>query len=131
MNILIDIFQLVKKELQLELRQKYAIGGILLYVLSTIFLVFTAAIKIQPQMWGVIYWIIILFAAVNALLKSFVQENGQRQLYYYTMLDPVTLWISKFIYNVVLMFFIGVLTYLIYTFFVGNPVKDFTLFLVF
>ena len=77
-----EIKQLVIKDIRLELKQKYAINGILLYIVSTIFMCSLAFEKIiEPVVWNALFWVIMLFAAVNAVSKSFVQENSGRQLY--------------------------------------------------
>ena len=94
-----QFFELLRKEFLLEWREKYAIGGILLYVISTVFVVFLsfANAPINPLVWTVLLWIIILFAAINAVVKSFIQESGSRQLYYYTLLDPYQVLFSKMV----------------------------------
>jgi heme exporter protein B len=118
-----EILFLLKKEFTLEWRQKYAIGGILLYVVSTIFVVYITLIKIQAREWNALFWIISLFAAVNALVKSFIQENGARQLYYYQLANPSAVLLAKMIYNIILILIINVLTYVLFSFVTSNPVK--------
>lgn len=109
-----QFFELLRKEFLLEWREKYAIGGILLYVISTVFVVFLsfANAPINPLVWTVLLWIIILFAAINAVVKSFIQESGSRQLYYYTLLDPYQVLFSKMVYNFLLLLLLGFLAYL-------------------
>ena len=111
--------------MRLEWRQKYAISGVLLYVLSTVFIIYISMINVQPQVWNVLFWIIILFASVNAILKSFVQESGQRQLYYYQLTSPTAIILSKIIYNALLLGLLSVLTFMAFGFVAGNPVKDY------
>ncbi|MEY4903844.1 MAG: hypothetical protein RLZZ292_1659 [Bacteroidota bacterium] len=125
-----EIFFLLKKDLTLEWRQKYAISGILLYVFSTIFVVYTSFIRVQPNVWNVLFWIILLFASVNAIVKSFVQENGNRQLYYYQLANPTAVILSKIIYNSLLLLLLSFLTYGLFSLVVGNPVKDYTQFFI-
>lgn len=125
MGISREIILLVKKELSLEFRQKHAISGILLYVLTTVFIVYVSFVQIQPQVWNTVYWIIILFAAVNALLKSFSRENTQRGIYYYTLTSPYSVLISKILYNFLLLFVLSVISYIGLSFVSGNPVRHF------
>ncbi len=125
-----EIFFLLKKDLTLEWRQKYAISGILLYVFSTVFVVYTSFIRVQPNVWNVLFWIILLFASVNAIVKSFVQENGNRQLYYYQLANPTAVILSKIIYNSLLLLLLSFLTYGLFSLVVGNPVKDYTQFFI-
>jgi heme exporter protein B len=120
---------LIKKEFLLEFRQRYALSGILLYVISTVFVVYSAAIKIQPPVWNVLFWIILLFASVNAVAKSFVQENGNRQLYFYQIADPVALVLAKIVYNFCLLLVIGTLAFGAFSLVAGNPVKNSALFM--
>lgn len=124
MNLFREIRTLITKDLLLELRSRYAIGGILLYVFSTIFIVYTAFINVQPQTWNAVFWIIALFASVNAILKSFVQENSSQQLYYYSLVSPLAVVLSKIIYNILLLLVLNLLTWLALGFVAGNPVKD-------
>ncbi len=121
---------LIAKEFLLEWRSKYAIGGIILYVLSTIFIVYNGFIRVSPQTWNPLFWIIVLFTSINAITKSFVRENGQRQLYYYTITNPVAVIFSKIIYNSVLLIGLNLLTYTIFGIVTGDPVKDKTLFFI-
>ena len=72
MNLAKEIYFLLRKELVLELRMGYALGGILLYVLSTVFIIFSSFVQLPSQTWNILFWIILLFAAVNAITKSFV-----------------------------------------------------------
>ena len=123
-----EIIELLKKDLLLEWRQKYAIGGILLYVISTVFIVFIVSVDIPKAIWNILFWIICLFAWVNAIVKSFVQENGGRQLYYYQLAHPIAILLSKIIYNILLLFFLITLTYIAMTVVYESPVVKQTLF---
>lgn len=124
MNIFTQILFLLRKEITLELRQRYAICGILLYVLSTVFIIYISFQNISPQVWNVLFWVIMLFASVNAVMKSFVQESGYRQLYYFQLLHPIAILLSKMLYNALLLLMLGTLTFLALAFIAGNPVKD-------
>jgi heme exporter protein B len=121
---------LLRKEFLLEFRQRYAISGILLYVCSMVFVVYVASVKVAPPVWNVLFWLIVLFASINGVVKSFVQESGNRQLYYYQLADPVDLLLAKIIYNTLLLLVLSALAYVIYGLIAGNPVKDLSLFIL-
>lgn len=123
MSIFQEIGYLLQKEILLEWRQKYAVSGILLYVVSTVFVVFLSTMDIGPQVWNILFWIIVLFASVNAIVKSFVQENSNRQLYYYTLANPIAIICSKMLYNIGLLFVLAILSYGAMTVVAENPVK--------
>ena len=124
MNLFNEITFLLKKEITLELRQKYALGGILLYVASTIFVVKLSFLKAEPDVWNALFWIISLFASLNAVVKSFVQENSARQLFYYQLANPTAIILSKILYNIVLLLVINILSFIVLGLMVGNPVQD-------
>ena len=124
MSILKEAGYLLQKDLKLELRSSYAISGILLYVFSTIFIVYISFRKMQPDVWNTMFWIIILFTSVSAIVKSFVQENSSRQLYYYGLANPVSIILSKILYNIILLLLLSLLTWGAFSLVAGNPVKD-------
>ena len=122
------LLTLLHKEFLLEFRQRYALSGIILYVFSMVFVVYIASIKVQPQVWNVLFWLIVLFASINAVVKSFVQESGARQLYYYQVVDPSMLLFAKILYNILLLLTLSTLSFGAYSLVAGNPVKDMPLF---
>ncbi len=124
MDLFSQIKFLIRKEMVLEWRSKYAINGILLYVVSTIFVCYLSFRKTDPVTWNALFWIIMLFASVNAISKSFVQENRGRQLYYYTLASAQAIILSKIIYNVLIMLLLSVVAIGFYSLVFHNPVGD-------
>ena len=124
MSLLKELTFLLRKEILLEWRQKYAISGILLYVFSTVFIVYVAFVRVEPNVWNTLFWIIILFASVNAITKSFVQESGNRQLYYYTLANPIAIILSKILYNTFLLLLLSLLAWASFSLVADNPVKN-------
>ncbi|SHM53955.1 heme exporter protein B [Cyclobacterium lianum] len=129
-----EIILLIRKEMVLEWRQKYAINGILLYVISAVFITYLSMGvgqgNLSVPVWNALYWIIILFSAVNAVAKSFVQEHQARQLYYYMIASPEAIILSKTIYNTLLTLILAVLGYLVFGVVFGNPVADKPMFIL-
>ncbi len=125
MNFLTEVRQLFLKELRMEWRRRYALSGVLLYVLSTVFVVYTiVGEKTGGVVWVALFWIIVLFASVNAIAKSFVQESEQRQLYYYTLASPSAVIFAKMLYNSLLLMFIASLSYGAFSLVMENPVQE-------
>jgi len=123
-------WDLLWRDWVLEWRTRYALSGIVLYVLATVVLVYSALVDIRPQVWNAMFWVIVLFAAVSAIVKSFVQESQARQLYYYSLVHPLALLAAKMIYNSVLLFVLSLLSWLLLALLTGNPVKDTGLFVL-
>ncbi|MDH3709946.1 MAG: heme exporter protein CcmB [Cyclobacteriaceae bacterium] len=132
--LLKEVSLLLKKEFVLEIRQKYALNGIILYLASTIFICYLSfnlmPNQLQPLTWNALFWIIILFTAVNAVAKSFLQESGGRLMYYYTLASARGIIISKIIYYTLLLVLLGLTGYLFYSLVLGNPVQNKGLFLL-
>jgi heme exporter protein B len=124
MKLFTQIKFLILKEIILEWRSKYALNGILLYVVSTIFVCFLSFKQTDPVTWNALFWIIMLFASVNAIAKSFVQENRGRQLYYYTIASPQAIILSKIIYNVLLMILLATVAIGFYSIVFRNVLGD-------
>ncbi|MEO6904633.1 MAG: heme exporter protein CcmB [Bacteroidia bacterium] len=126
-----EIKFLIAKEVKLEMRNKYALGGILLYVVSTVFVSYLCFKKIvTPATWNALFWIILLFASINAVAKSFIYETRGRLLYLYTLASPEAVIISKIIYNSFLLSFLSALCLVVYSIFIGNLIQDYLLFIV-
>src|SRR6201990_1292098 len=117
MKLVNETWYLLKKEILLEWRSKYAFNGVLLYVVSTVFICYIS-FNLTPGfsgsngykvVWNVLFWIIMLFASVNAIAKSFMQESKSRLLYYYSIASPRAIILSKTFYNVLLMSLLSLL----------------------
>jgi len=127
-----EIVALVKKEFLMEWRQKYALSGLLLYVLSAVFVSYLSfGLRLpEPITWNALFWIILLFSAINAIGKSFQQEREGRFFFYYQLAGPVAIIVSKMIYNSLLMLFLAFLGYLVFATVLQNPVQDQGMFLL-
>lgn len=130
MHLLHQVKYLVKKELVLEWRSKYALNGVLLYVVSTVFVCFLSFVSVVPVTWNALFWIIMLFASINAVSKGFLQESKGRQLYIYTLASPLALIISKTIYNVLLMMVLTIIALVFYMLVFGYVPQDLWLYIV-
>ena len=119
-----QIFELIKKELLTEWRQRYALNGMVLYLVSTIFVCYMSfnlkAGTIDAITWNALFWIIILFASVNTVAKSFIQESEGRQLYFYSIASPEAIVLSKIIYNVLLSVILASVGLIIYSVVMSN-----------
>jgi len=130
MSLIKEIKYLLLKDIQLEWRQRFGFSSILLYVVITIYIVYISLVEISPQTWNGLLWIILLFTAVNAIAKSFMQESKERLLYYYTIASPQSIILAKMLYNVLLMLLMSFIGWGIYGLIVGNPVHDFGIFII-
>ncbi len=119
------------KEFTLEWRNRYALNGLLLYVISTVFVCYLSFRQVlSVPVWNALFWIIMLFASINAVGRSFIQEHKGRLLYFYTTCSPQAFVLAKMAYNAIIMWVIALLAYVIYSLFIGDLVQDHLMFFV-
>lgn len=107
------------------MRQQYTLYGILLYVASTIFVVYLSMGQPEDTVWNGLFWVIQLFVCVNAVAKSFLAEGRGRMLYFYTIAGPVDFVLAKLLFNLILMLVMSLLSLLIFSLLLGNPLHNF------
>lgn len=124
------IITLFRKDLLLEIRQQYSFYGILLYIGATIFVLYMAIEDPETNVWNGLFWVIQLFICINAVAKSFLQENKGRLLYFYSVVSPSGFVLAKLLFNSLLMLVMSLLSLALFGLFLGNPVKDYGSFIV-
>lgn len=122
MKSLRHIYSLFKKDLLLELRQQYNFYGILLYIGATIFVLYMAIEEPEAKVWNGLFWVIQLFICINAVAKSFLQESRNRMLYFYSIAGPRDFVLAKLLFNSLLMLVMSLLSLLLFSLFLTNPV---------
>jgi heme exporter protein B len=126
-----QLVHLIKKEFTLEFRQKASLGGILVYVVATIFISALSFNKIiAPAVWNALFWIIFLFSAITICGKSFSREGGGSALNNYVLYKPLVFISSKLIYNFIFLFAVSLITLFFYSWFIGYLVDNIALFIL-
>ena len=123
-QIMNKIFALLKKDVLLEFRQQHTFYGILLYIASTVFVLYLSIENPDLNVWSGLFWVIQLFICVNAVAKSFLQEGKGRMLYFYTLSSPTQFIVAKILYNILIMSVMSLLSLVLFSIFMGNPVNN-------
>ncbi|MBS1505274.1 MAG: heme exporter protein CcmB [Bacteroidetes bacterium] len=122
------LLELIRKEFKLELRRKSVVAGLGLYLFSMVFISYLAfALKqnlITPLVWSALFWISILFTAINSVAKSFIGEKRGMDIYYYTIASPVDFLLSKILYNFFLCLIMALTGYFLFTLFLNDPIEN-------
>jgi heme exporter protein B len=120
-----QVWALFYKDVLLEFRQKHSFYGVLLYMASTIFVLYLSLSDVpETAVWNTLFWITQLFIGINAVAKSFLQENKGRNLYYYSLTSPVRFIASKLIFNTLFMLLMSITSLFLFAVFLGFPVED-------
>lgn len=123
--MILRIGALLKKDILLELRQQHTFYGILLYIASTVFVLYLSMPESPDgNVWNSLFWVIQLFVCVNTVAKSFLQESRGRMLYFYSIASPVEFIIAKLLFNTILMIIMSMVSLLLFFSFLDNPVTD-------
>jgi heme exporter protein B len=127
MNTFSQIGAVFMKDLRSELRSRYALNAILAFVGSSLLLLLFALnvdqLAAGPQ--SGILWIIILFAALLSLSRSFVSETEQNTFSLLRLHAAApAVYGGKLLYNFVFTFAINVVVFILYLFLLGIAPSD-------
>lgn len=133
MSLWQEVKWLVWREAVQEWRQRAALNGLLLYVGGATYICYLSVGArggtVPVPTWNALFWLILLFSALNAAQKSFGQETPGRLLYLHTLVRPEALIVAKIFYNAALLLGLALLAFGIFALVLGNPVADAPLFL--
>lgn len=124
---------LFRKEFTLELRRQSVISGIALYLFSLVFICYmTFSLRqnhINEATWSSLFWLVILFSAVNSMAKSFIGERPGTFIYLYMVSGPHAIILSKIAYNFLLCLLLSLFGYGLFALFMHDPVLDHPVFI--
>lgn len=122
MNAILRVIQL---NFQLEWSERRSYFSILIYVLSTVYLSNLIFNEVpDTESWNAFFWVIFLFAAVQAAYRSFYFEADQRFLLYYGWVKPEHLILGKIVYNFLYLWIVALFTSGFFGFLMGFPIAS-------
>ena len=120
-----ELKALILKEVQLEWKQKYAFNGLLLYAFSmTVIISLALTQALNPIVWNVLFWLIVLFISINSVAKSFMGDSSGQLIYLYGMAGPMAVISAKIIYNAAILFLISTLTVFLFALLNQQTIHD-------
>jgi len=125
-----QIFQLIRKDFIIDWRRQAPITGILLYLAATVFTTYMAFQGVVSlEVWNALFWIVILFTGINAVSKSFIQEERRTHYLFFTC-KPAHIIIAKLTYSCLYLQGVTFLSIFIFGIFFGNPIPNYLLFIL-
>lgn len=121
------------KDIRIEFRTRFAVNMVLAFVVASLLLIlFTLrAQNLDPTPKSGLAWIVILFAALSALGRSFISETDKNTfdlLRIYAKGSSV--YVGKLFFNAIFTLFINTTTFLLYSFLVDLRVVSWQAFFV-
>lgn len=133
MKMSIRPLALFKKDWQSEIRTRYAINALAMFILVTISVILFSIgdEKITEYLSGGLLWVVIFFSAMSGLSRAFVSEEERgTTLTLQLSAPPSSIFTGKLLFNLLLVFLMNfVITFLYITLFDSFIVKNYSLFL--
>lgn len=133
MDFILTSFAVFKKDLRVEFRTRFALNMVLAFVVASLLLIlFTLnAQELEPQPKSMLVWIVILFAALSALGRSFIIETDKQT---YDLLRIYTrgsiVYLGKLFYNTAFTLLINTVTFVLYLFLMNLHIVSFPAFFI-
>jgi len=127
-------YSLYKKDWQSELRTRYAINALSMFILVTISVIMfsVGSEKVTEYLTGGLLWVVIFFSAMSGLSRAFVSEEERgTTLTLQLIASPSTIFSGKLLFNIALVFLMNIaITILFSMLFDSFVIKNFSLFML-
>ncbi len=122
-------FLIFKKDLKSELRTRYVINALFMFVLVTISIIRFAIgdEKIDNEILTGLLWIAIFFSAVSGLSRTFTkEEEKETSMALKLSAGPSGILLGKLVFNLILTFFLNIIILILFTLIIDYQVKNIT-----
>jgi heme exporter protein B len=112
-------YSLFKKDWESELRTRYAINALVMFILVTISVILFSIgeEKISEYLIGGLLWVVIFFSAMSGLSRVFVSEEERgTTMTLHLIAKPATVFSGKLIFNIILAYLMNMAIVLLFTF---------------
>ena len=127
-------FALFKKDFNSELRTRYAVNSLAMFIVVAISVILFAigTERISQALTGGLFWVVVFFSAMSGLSRAFVSEEERgTSLTLQLISAPSTVFTGKLIFNLILVFCMNTVIALLYgALFSEFIVRNFLLFLI-
>ena len=111
-------YSLFRKDWHSELRTRYAINALAMFILVTISVILFSIgnEKISEYLTGGLLWVVIFFSAMSGLSRAFVSEEERgTTLTLQLVAAPSTIFSGKLLFNLVLVFLMNIAITILYS----------------
>jgi heme exporter protein B len=99
------IFALIEKDVKSEVRTRYALNALLMFVITAVATILFALRSDNPsvELLSVMYWVVIFFTAMSGLSRIFVSEEERGTVLVLQLIaSPSVVYFGKLLFNSVL-----------------------------
>src|SRR5437762_6413884 len=122
------------KDFRSELRTRYALNALLMFVLTTLSIILFSIgnENVSPDILSGVLWIIIFFSSMSGLSRTFVSEEERGTVMTLQLLaKPLTIFFGKLLFNFVLLCMLNGVSVTLYILLIGNfVIKSYVVLLV-
>ncbi len=123
-----------KKDLRSELRTRYALNALIMFVITTLSVILFAIgnESVSPELLSGVLWIIIFFSTMSGLSRTFVSEEERGTVMtLHLIARPLTIYFGKLLFNLILLGALNIFTVVLYLAFVsGFAVSNYPIFII-
>jgi heme exporter protein B len=121
-----------RKDWRSELRTRYAISALVMFVVTTIAIILFSlgTESAQTDILSGMLWVVIFFAAMSGLSRTFVTEEERgTAMTLQLMAPPGAVYTGKLLFNLILVLGLNILTVVLYSIFIsGFVIRNFWIF---
>jgi heme exporter protein B len=133
LKLLQSSFLVFKKDFRSELRTRYVINSLIMFVLVTISIIKFAIgdEKIENEILTGLLWIAIFFTASVGLSRTFVKEEEKETSTALKLsADSISIFLGKLLFNLALIFCLNILILILFTAITDYSIKNFSGFII-
>lgn len=107
------------KDFSSELRMRYAINALIMFVVVAVStILFSIGSEKAPQnVYAGLFWVVVFFSAMSGLSRNFVSEEERgTNLILSLIAHPISIFVGKFFFNLILIVFINLIIAFLYFF---------------
>jgi heme exporter protein B len=125
--------RIFKKDFKSELRNRYVINSLLMFVLVTISIIkFSIGDeKVESDILSGLLWIVIFFAAISGLARVFIKEEEKETSFALKLsVDPISIFLGKLFFNLALTFFVNIFIFVLFVLITSFEIINFSAFVL-
>ncbi|MFI5253398.1 MAG: heme exporter protein CcmB [Bacteroidota bacterium] len=133
-GVMTPAFHIFLKDLRSELRTRYALNALLMFVITTLSIILFAIgnENVSEEVLCGVLWIVIFFAAMSGLSRTFVAEEERGTVMtLHLIARPMSVYVGKLLLNLALLFVINLFTLVLYVLLINNfTVRNLAIFML-